>query len=221
MSGYTVRYERDRASGWWVAQVKEAPAAITQGRTIAEARRRIREALALALDDDRAAEKARIVDDVKLPADAARAVQRAQAERKRLEIEARRARATTAMAVQKLNKLGLSVRDAGELLGTSYQRVQQLARNGRRRAGERAALNDSVHTRCGEPDYAGTAWALRNTATSDLSTVPAATPKTSGTRSSGSASSQTSFSPRNAIAAARPTRLLPSTNGWLRAIPKA
>ena len=43
---YTVRYERDKL-GWWVAQVREAPAAITQGRTIAEARRRIREALAL------------------------------------------------------------------------------------------------------------------------------------------------------------------------------
>jgi predicted RNase H-like HicB family nuclease len=38
-TSYTVRYERDE-TGWWVAQVKEAPAAITQGRTIAEARRR-------------------------------------------------------------------------------------------------------------------------------------------------------------------------------------
>lgn len=52
MSRYTVQFERDD-SGWWVAQVKEVPAAITQGRTIVEARRRIREALALALDDDK------------------------------------------------------------------------------------------------------------------------------------------------------------------------
>jgi predicted RNase H-like HicB family nuclease len=44
MSRYTVSYERDASSGWWVAQVKEVPAAITQGRTIAAARRRIREA---------------------------------------------------------------------------------------------------------------------------------------------------------------------------------
>ena len=67
MSHYTVRYSRDE-SGWWVAQVKEAPAAITQGRTISEARRRIREALALVLDDDVKAAKAKLVDDVKLPA---------------------------------------------------------------------------------------------------------------------------------------------------------
>ena len=127
MSSYTVRYERDRESGWWVAKVKEAPAAITQGRTIAEARRRIREALALALDDDRAAAKAHLIDDVRLPADARRALDRARADRRRLEAEAKRAQATTAAAVRKLIKsLGLSVRDAGELLGISHQRVQQL-----------------------------------------------------------------------------------------------
>ena len=130
MNRYTVRYERDRDSGWWVAQVKEAPAAITQGRTIAEARRRIREALALAIDDDRAAEKAELVDEVKLPTDARRALERARADRKRLADETKRAQATTAIAVQKLvRRVGLSVRDAGDLLGISHQRVQQLAQN--------------------------------------------------------------------------------------------
>ena len=127
MSTYTVRYERDE-SGWWVAQVKESPAAITQGRTIAEARRRIREALALALDDDAKAEKAKLIDDVKLPADVRRALVRAQVARKRLEADAAIAQASTTAAIAKLvKKLGLSVRDAGELLGISYQRVQQLA----------------------------------------------------------------------------------------------
>ena len=127
MSTYTVRYERDE-SGWWVAQVKESPAAITQGRTIAEARRRIREALALALDDDAKAEKAKLIDDVKLPADVRRALVRAQVARKRLEADAAVAQASTTTAIAKLvKKLGLSVRDAGELLGISYQRVQQLA----------------------------------------------------------------------------------------------
>jgi predicted RNase H-like HicB family nuclease len=48
--------ERDE-TGWWIAQVKEAPA-ITRGRTIAEARRRIREALGLALGDGAAAKRA-------------------------------------------------------------------------------------------------------------------------------------------------------------------
>jgi predicted XRE-type DNA-binding protein len=41
-----------------------------------------------------------------------------------------RAQATTAVAVRKLIKtVGLSVRDAGDLLGISHQRVQQLAQN--------------------------------------------------------------------------------------------
>lgn len=132
MSRYTVQYERDE-SGWWVAQVKEVPAALTQGRTIVEARRRIREALALALDDDRKAENATLVDDVKLPADARRALESARAARQRLEVETENAQARTEIAVQKLiKKLGLSMRDAGELLGISHQRVQQLVHDVRR-----------------------------------------------------------------------------------------
>jgi predicted RNase H-like HicB family nuclease len=126
-TSYTVRYERDE-TGWWVAQVKEAPAAITQGRTIAEARRRIREALGLALDDDAAAKRAKLIDDVKLPADAQRALRQARAARARLETESRKAQDSTAKAVRTLLKgMRLSVRDAGDLIGISPQRVHQLA----------------------------------------------------------------------------------------------
>jgi predicted RNase H-like HicB family nuclease len=124
---YTVRYERDE-TGWWVAQVKEAPAAITQGRTIAEARRRVREALGLALGDDAAAQRVRLKDDVKLPADAQRALRQARVARERLAAESKRAQNTTAKAVRMLLKgMHLSVRDAGELIGISPQRVHQLA----------------------------------------------------------------------------------------------
>ncbi len=124
---YTVRYERDEA-GWWVAQVKETPAAITQGRTIAEARRRIREALALALDDDAAAKRATLIDDVRLPADARRALEQARAARARLDTESKKAQESTAKAVRTLLKsMHLSVRDAGDLIGISPQRVHQLA----------------------------------------------------------------------------------------------
>jgi predicted RNase H-like HicB family nuclease len=130
-TSYTVRYERDE-TGWWVAQVKEAPAAITQGRTIAEARRRIREALALALDDDAAAERARLIDDVRLPAEARRALQEARAARARLATESKKAQESTAKAVRTLLKsMHLSVRDAGDLIGISPQRVHQLAHENR------------------------------------------------------------------------------------------
>jgi predicted RNase H-like HicB family nuclease len=126
-ASYTVRYERDEA-GWWIAQVKEAPAAITQGRTIAEARRRIREALGLALGDDAAAQRFRLVEDVKLPADARRALREARAARARLAAESKKAQDSTAKAVRTLLKgMHLSVRDAGELIGISPQRVHQLA----------------------------------------------------------------------------------------------
>jgi predicted RNase H-like HicB family nuclease len=130
-TSYTVRYKRDE-TGWWVAQVKEAPAAITQGRTIAEARRRIREALALALDDDAAAERARLIDDVRLPAEARRALQEARAARARLATESKKAQESTAKAVRTLLKsMHLSVRDAGDLIGISPQRVHQLAHENR------------------------------------------------------------------------------------------
>jgi predicted RNase H-like HicB family nuclease len=126
-TSYTVRYERDE-TGWWVAQVKEAPAAITQGRTIAEARRRIREALALALDDDAAAKRAKLIDDVKLPADVRRALEDARAARARLADESKKAQKSTAKAVRTLlESMHLSVRDAGDLIGISPQRVHQLA----------------------------------------------------------------------------------------------
>jgi len=126
-TSFTVTYLRDE-SGWWVAQVKEAPAAITQGRTIAEARRRIREALALALDDNGAAKRAKLIDDVKLPPAARRALTQARVAREALQMESEKAQASTAKAVRLLlETMHLSVRDAGELLGISHQRVQQLA----------------------------------------------------------------------------------------------
>jgi len=67
---YHVAYERD-ASGWWVASVRELRGCRTQGRTVDEARRRIREAIGLFIDNVRTA---KIVDNVKLPADAKKAI---------------------------------------------------------------------------------------------------------------------------------------------------
>jgi hypothetical protein len=46
-SEYRVAYERDANSGWWVATVPELPGCLTQGRTIEQTRKRIREAIAV------------------------------------------------------------------------------------------------------------------------------------------------------------------------------
>jgi predicted RNase H-like HicB family nuclease len=125
MKTYHVDYERDDA-GWWVATVREVAGCHTQGRTIEEARRRIREALSTAVDD---ADKAALADSVKLPKPIEREVRRAKDLRRDVEERTARAGDAARKAVRALLKdMGLSVRDAGTLLGMSGQRVQQLAK---------------------------------------------------------------------------------------------
>lgn len=126
MTVYTVVYERgDR--GWWLASVPALPGCHTQGRTIDQARRRIREALSLWVDD---ADTATIVDDIRLPANVARTLVDYQEARRRVEQERVKAQELTAAATRALTgDLHLSVRDASELLGLSHQRVQQIVAN--------------------------------------------------------------------------------------------
>ena len=124
MKRYRVTYERDE-SGWWVASVRGMRGCHTQGRTVDEARRRIREALALFVDDAR---KAAIVDDVKLPTAATKAIRAYASLRRKADEEDRRAARAARRAVQLLRsgKLKMSARDAARLLGLSHQRVHQL-----------------------------------------------------------------------------------------------
>lgn len=123
---YTVRYEKD-PSGWWIVTVPEVPGCLTQGRSLAEGRRRIREALALFVDEAAAA-RAELVDDIRLPARTSAVVRKVASARGQLDkVQAEAMKATAAAATLLTRKFGLSVRDAAELLGVSYQRIQQLA----------------------------------------------------------------------------------------------
>jgi predicted RNase H-like HicB family nuclease len=126
-----VTYERDE-SGWWVASVRGMRGCHTQGRTVDETRRRIREALALFVDDAR---KAPTVDDVKLPTAATRAIQAYASLRKKADEEDRRASraARRAVRVLRTGRLKMSARDAARLLGLSHQRVHQLTQEERNR----------------------------------------------------------------------------------------
>lgn len=123
---YRVQLERDE-SGWWIVSVPAVQGCHTQGRTLAEARRRIREALGLFVDD---AESAELIDDVRMPSEAKTAVREYFQAKKRAD-EAQRAARTRARRVVKVlagNRMNLSRRDAAEVLGVSPQRVQQLVK---------------------------------------------------------------------------------------------
>jgi predicted RNase H-like HicB family nuclease len=122
---YHVAYERD-ASGRWVASVRELRGCHTQGRTVDEARRRIVEAMELFIDN---ADAAKIVDDIRLPAGARKAIRTYAKLRKKADQEDQRAALAARRAVRVLRggRLNMSARDAARLLGLSHQRVHQLA----------------------------------------------------------------------------------------------
>jgi predicted RNase H-like HicB family nuclease len=122
---YHITYERDE-SGWWVASVRGLRGCHTQGRTVDEARRRIVEAMELFVDNARSAE---IVDDVKLPVAAKKAIRAYTTLRRRAEQHDRRAASAARRAVRVLRggRLKMSARDAARVLGLSHQRVHQLA----------------------------------------------------------------------------------------------
>lgn len=128
MKTYHVAYERDE-SGWWVASVRELRGCHTQGRTVDEARRRIREAMGLFITNARTA---KIVDDIKLPEGAKKAISAYAKLRRKADDEDRRAAAAARRAVRVLRggRLKMSARDAAEFLGLSHQRIHQLAHEG-------------------------------------------------------------------------------------------
>lgn len=123
MKSYTVKYERD-ADGWWVATVKGVSGCHTQGKTIEQSRTRIREALELFVED---AQTAELIDDIFLPAKARNLVKTVLDSRDRVESESKKLQKVTSDAARVLiEDIGVSMRDAGVILGLSHQRVHQL-----------------------------------------------------------------------------------------------
>lgn len=123
---YIIDLRRDE-SGWWVASARDVAGCHTQGRSIRQSLSRIREALSVCVDDDISADD--LEPFVHLEAEARRAVSRYESARKRLERDQLEARTTAAEAVETLVEgLSLSVRDAGDVLGLSHQRVNQLSK---------------------------------------------------------------------------------------------
>jgi len=136
VNSYRVVYERDE-TGAWIARLPSVPGCQSHGRTIEQARERVREALGLWV---RNATTATLIDEVRLPARLRVTVRRAHRARKRADAEQARAQATAAEAATSLTEdLRLSLRDAGEVLGLSRQRIQQLVSGGGRKRKRSAA----------------------------------------------------------------------------------
>ncbi len=119
---YRAVYERE-PDGRWTVEIPQVRGCHTYGRTIDQARERIREALELFVKD---AQTAEIVDDVKLPARLMAEVKRARRLREKVSRDAQLMTAAQAKVVKAMRKMKLGHRDAGRLLGLSHQRVQQL-----------------------------------------------------------------------------------------------
>jgi predicted RNase H-like HicB family nuclease len=137
MSTYKVVYERDQ-SGSWIAEIPSVSGCHSYGRTIEQARERVREALDLWVRD---ASSAYLVDDVRLPSRLRASVTRAHVARKKAEREQENAQRTAAQAATALTReWRVSLRDAGEVLGLSRQRIQQLtARTPKRKTATKRA----------------------------------------------------------------------------------
>ncbi|MEQ8719422.1 MAG: type II toxin-antitoxin system HicB family antitoxin [Acidimicrobiales bacterium] len=127
MTTCTARYERD-AEGNWLAELAEEPRVHTWARSLATTRAKIREAAELWFDIDELV----VIDEyptwVTSPLDLALPA-REEAERV---LEA--AATATLEAVRELTDNGLSRRDVADLLGISFQRVQQLVDQAQRAA---------------------------------------------------------------------------------------
>ncbi len=123
MKTYKVRLERDE-TGHWIASVPAVPGCHSYGRSLDEARRRIRQALALFVTD---AARATLEDDIRLTPRMARLRKDALAARDLADRQSARAAAATREAARALTRdLRIGVRDAGRLLGVSHQRIHQL-----------------------------------------------------------------------------------------------
>jgi predicted RNase H-like HicB family nuclease len=119
---YMAVYERDPESDAWLVHIKGIAGCQTYGRSLRQAEDRIREALALWLDRDAAG----LTITPEWPPDLTRVASEVTQARSVASAAAQRATAMMVTAARRLERMGLSRRDAADILGISHQRVQQL-----------------------------------------------------------------------------------------------
>jgi predicted RNase H-like HicB family nuclease len=116
----------ERSGKWWAVKVPDVPGAFTQGRNLKEAAEMAREAVALLLDLPEEQIEIDLIPE--LPRATTAALEDFQARRAARESAEEAERTAQEAAARALvADAGLSVRDAGVILGISHQRVAQLA----------------------------------------------------------------------------------------------
>jgi predicted RNase H-like HicB family nuclease len=116
--------------GAWNVTIPAVPGCHTWGRSLSEARRNIREALEVSLDDEnrtKIAAKAEIEEEHRLPKALAVAIREARALAEKTTALRAKLRAMQVMAAAEMTRTNrLSLRDAGELLDVSQEGVRKL-----------------------------------------------------------------------------------------------
>jgi predicted RNase H-like HicB family nuclease len=116
-------YEQDE-SGAWIVHVAEEPRAHTYGRSLRQARSRIKEVIDIWWDDPH-----RFVwtEEIQLPTPAQHSWESAREARQQLQEAQVEYEKATRVAVEQLRDAGLPLRDIGDLLNLSHQRIAQIA----------------------------------------------------------------------------------------------
>jgi len=126
MKKLTLLYQPDN-KGWWFTSVKELQGCHTQGKTLEQARNRIEEAIELFIDDLSSIE---LVDEVVLPKPERELVESYLSIQSEIEEKRQQLQQLSRQAAQSLNKgLKISMRDTGQLMHISHQRVNQLVKD--------------------------------------------------------------------------------------------
>jgi predicted RNase H-like HicB family nuclease len=122
---YTAQFELDE-NGYWavVADLGPGKSAISDGQNLPKARRRIRQSIALLLEIDE--QSFDIHEEYGLPRKVMASLKRYQVAQEKLRRDAEEATQAERSVAQVLAALGISRRDAGDLLGLSGARIQQV-----------------------------------------------------------------------------------------------
>ena len=117
---YKVEVERDEA-GWWVGTARGIAGVHAQARSLPTLRERAIQALAAA-----GVGGAEVELDMRLPKRTSARLRAVAAARTKADLASAAAMRLLREAARELAAAGVGVRDAGELLGISFQRVHQL-----------------------------------------------------------------------------------------------